>query len=877
MRTLLVKKEVDQSLLTSGLTIPIKIMSDLTSTIGISLKKGEKSPIKIFINQKQHDAVLTYIKFKGSNENREVMQIRYSANSSIALELKAAFSYSASFLPNDNETFGQEKPVYQEYVNIYAIGSNSLEFECFSFSIRDRFFEYLGSPDSLKDYRRSYKLVLYKSLFERMDAKGCASAQLVAAAFRDYYIGRARDGKIPDQDVDRVISDIERSSVKDVYGLIVRQPLKHIQDKGFIVLRQLQGQEDQLCLADSLQLSLTKDDIVNIIQIVDAKLQLYFERMDDMGDNLTRIASRILNDYVGARTQTFAQHPLGEFFRYEVPQLIHETKIVNMQGFKIQGSVGQGNWAAVPWICIFDKRITTSAQKGIYIVYLLSKDGRNLYLTLNQGCTDIKRSNTKTATINILKNRAEELRLRIDNRDFNKDDNISLGDAHNDLALFYEKGCIFYRRYEKGKLPAEVDLRNDLSKMMEIYQKCVTNEKQDREISKTDELQILEERTKAHKEYIDNIKNYISSEGFSYPFGLIENFYLSLKTKPFVILAGISGTGKTRLVKLFAEAIGATTANGRFKLVAVRPDWSDSSDLFGHVDLNGKFLPGVILEFINQAGEDLGNPYFLCLDEMNLARVEYYLSDVLSIMETRDRGANGEIYTDPLLGRNIFGADEGAIEKYHGLRLPENLYIVGTVNMDETTFPFSKKVLDRANTLEFSYVDLNTSLDEGASEVQGPQELQNSFLKTEYLRLSHCDRNDGFIDALCSELEALNKILKTANAQVGYRVRDEIVFYCLNNRTQKLISDEEALDNEILQKVLPRIQGNSASVKRMLCDLFRHCASDFDSLQIENNEVSEKMEERLSKGDARYPNSAHKITFMVRSFEENGFTSFWLQ
>lgn len=379
------------------------------------------------------------------------------------------------------------------------------------------------------------------------------------------------------------------------------------------------------------------------------------------------------------------------------------------------------------------------------------------------------------------------------------------------------------------------------------------------------------------KEQLNHIKSYIASEGFSYNDGLIENFYLSLKTKPFVILAGISGTGKTRLVRLFAEAVGASAENGRFKLVAVRPDWSDSSDLFGHVDLNGKFLPGAILDFVKQAGEDLEKPYFLCLDEMNLARVEYYLSDVLSIMETRDRNEDGEIVTDPLLGRNLFGSDENAIEEYGNLRIPENLYIIGTVNMDETTFPFSKKVLDRANTLEFSHVDLKPMENGDLSKKPETLNVPNEFLKTEYLRLKDCDREDGIVDALCSELEALNTILKQSNAQVGYRVRDEFVFYFLNNRAQQLLSDDEAKDNEILQKILPRIHGSTSSVKRMLCELFKLCAGDFDSLQTENNEAGEKMEKRLSSGGARYPNSARKIAFMVRSFEENGFTSFWLQ
>ena len=103
---------------------------------------------------------------------------------------------------------------------------------------------------------------------------------------------------------------------------------------------------------------------------------------------------------------------------------------------------------------------------------------------------------------------------------------------------------------------------------------------------------------------------------------------VSLKSKPFVILAGTSCTGKTRLVRLFAEAIGATSANGRYCQVAVRPDWSDSTDLFGHVDLNGNFVPGAILPFLKAAKDDSKHPYILCLDEMNLARVEYYMSDL---------------------------------------------------------------------------------------------------------------------------------------------------------------------------------------------------------------------------------------------------------
>ena len=377
-----------------------------------------------------------------------------------------------------------------------------------------------------------------------------------------------------------------------------------------------------------------------------------------------------------------------------------------------------------------------------------------------------------------------------------------------------------------------------------------------------------DEQEMTTKEQIDQIKSFIEYKGFTYDSKLIENFYLSLKSKPFVILAGTSGTGKTRLVRLFAEAIGA-----EYKLVSIRPDWSDSSDLFGHIDLNGKYNPGEILKFMADAQktENADKPYILCLDEMNLARVEYYLSDFLSIIETRDV-KDGIIISDPLINEEKYGTDASALEEYGIIRFPDNFYLVGTVNMDETTFPFSKKVLDRANTIEFNYVDLSYKYND-VDEVQ-PLIIQNDFLKTEYLYLSQCEDID-YIEKVSVELQNINEILKESNAHVGYRVRDEIIFYMLNNKNAQLLSDDEALDNEIMQKILPRIQGSSLSVKDMLCKLFIHFAGDFDS-NPQNNDVSVKMENKLNADGSKYPKSAEKIAFMVRRFEEDGFTSYWL-
>ncbi len=369
-------------------------------------------------------------------------------------------------------------------------------------------------------------------------------------------------------------------------------------------------------------------------------------------------------------------------------------------------------------------------------------------------------------------------------------------------------------------------------------------------------------------EEIKYVSDYIDSKGFSYETNLIENLYLCLKSKPFVILAGISGTGKTKLVKLFAEAIGATIDNGRYKLISVRPDWSDASDLFGHLDLNGRYVCGVLTQFIKSAILNQNLPYFLCLDEMNLARVEYYMSDILSIIETRYL-ENNIIKTNYLIPIEAFGKDINAKENYSKLYLPENLYIIGTVNMDETTFPFSKKVLDRVNTIEFSYIDLE--LKNTSSQEILKHELYNSFLKSEYLILKDCYIYEKIITDTINCLKKINNILNSANMQVGYRIRDEICFYMIYNERYNILEFNDAMDLQISQKILPRIQGSSISIKNILIELFKICTNN----SYEHYNINEQIYKDLKKNKSLYYKSATKLAFMIKKFEEDGFTSYW--
>lgn len=740
--------------------------------------------------------------------------------------------------------------------------------------MKQEFFDYLGKADSLVGYKKSYKLVFYKIFFERISDLGTVNVTDLVCDFKDFYLKRKTAGLISDFDVDSTIANIEDSSFDSVYKLILKYPFNFIASKGFITLEKT-GDEEYFKLNNKLFTELSQQDIDYILELVTQKISLYYGTIDKDSKKIDTFVNKILNEYIEAKQQVFAGNPMGNYFRNDIPETIYKTGIVDKNKYLITGSVGQGNWATIPWICIFDKSITTSATKGVYIVYLLSKDGNTLYLTFNQGCTDIRNKHNRNKTIEIMRNNAAQIVSRIDNRGFKSDEDIALGTGLTELGVLYQKGTIFYKAYHKGNVPEETELRDDLSKMIAIYKEYVEIISKD-DTAEKESTVTGGEKSLSIAEIVNNIKDYITAKGFNYTDGLIENFYLSLKAKPFVILAGISGTGKTRLVRLFAEAVGATEANSRYKMVAVRPDWSDSSDLFGHVDLNSRFIPGVIIDFIKQAEIDSKNPYFLCLDEMNLARVEYYLSDILSVIETRGF-IDGKIVSAPLVSESYYGADQNAAGKYGIVRLPENLYLVGTVNMDETTFPFSRKVLDRANTIEFSYVDLMPIIND-YNENYSALNLDNSFLKTEYLLLKECCDSFDDIQLYCAELQSINKILQQANAHIGYRVRDEFIFYLVNNKKYGLLAENEAFDNGLMQKILPRIQGSSAVIKSMLSDLFKYCAGDFSGYNEQTDNLSNRMHAVLKESGRKikYRRSAEKIELMTRRLEEDGFTSYWI-
>ncbi|RST77281.1 EVE domain-containing protein [Siminovitchia acidinfaciens] len=356
----------------------------------------------------------------------------------------------------------------------------------------------------------------------------------------------------------------------------------------------------------------------------------------------------------------------------------------------------------------------------------------------------------------------------------------------------------------------------------------------------------------------DIIHSYITNKGFYFTEENIKNLYLSLKTKPFVILSGISGTGKTKIVQLFAESVGATEENGQFKLIPVRPDWSDGSDLIGFEDIKGEFKPGPLTDVLVEANkpENRNKPYFILLDEMNLARVEYYFSDLLSVMESRQK-VDGEYVSVPVVDRPEVGR----------LMLRNNVFIIGTVNMDETTHPFSPKVLDRANTIEYNDVQLaNFAIFDQMEEPQVAV-VSNEQLAGEYITLKDAFADhEELIREVTDWLVEVNQILEQVKLHFGYRVRDEVCFYMIYNEQGQLMDKEQAFDLQLHQKVLPRVSGNDADTVKVLKELYAFCTGHAWNEETDVHVVRE----------SRFPQSAAKLASMIKKAEHEGFTSFWM-
>lgn len=368
-------------------------------------------------------------------------------------------------------------------------------------------------------------------------------------------------------------------------------------------------------------------------------------------------------------------------------------------------------------------------------------------------------------------------------------------------------------------------------------------------------------------------------------------YITAIKSKPFLLLAGISGTGKSRIVRELAKACRDEVLNAygaqkpkNFQMVQVRPNWHDSSDLIGYVSrVSGKaeFVAGEFLKFIAKAWEDTETPYFLCLDEMNLAPVEQYFAEYLSVIESRKSQEDGTVTTDAILEKadeewyfNLTASltsNEDIRKQFNeeGICIPQNLIVVGTVNMDETTFSFSRKVLDRAMTIEMNEVDLYGGLTDRNEHIGklGKAELIGYAVEGVDVYAA----NKDVCEMVLKYLEAVNEVLEGTPFKVAYRTRNDFLLYVVNNLPyNKGENDEElpqgyvvarALDEITSMKILSRIEGDDTKVSDELLDNL--------SKAIEDGLKTVSGEENIVKSI-----SLAKLKEMKAKLV-SGYTSFW--
>ena len=368
-------------------------------------------------------------------------------------------------------------------------------------------------------------------------------------------------------------------------------------------------------------------------------------------------------------------------------------------------------------------------------------------------------------------------------------------------------------------------------------------------------------------------------------------YITAIKSKPFLLLAGISGTGKSRIVRELARACwdeGTEEYNAQkpknFQMVQVKPNWHDSSDLIGYVSrVSGKaeYVAGDFLRFVAKAWEDKDTPYFLCLDEMNLAPVEQYFAEYLSVVESRKSHEDGIVTTDPILEKvdeewyfNLTASlttDENVRKQFNkdGICIPQNLIVVGTVNMDETTFSFSRKVLDRAMTIEMNEVDLHGGLTERNEQIGklGKAELIGNAVEGVDV---YADNKD-VCEIVLTYLDAVNAVLNGTPFKVAYRTRNEFLLYVVNNLPyNKDENDTEleqgyvvarALDEITSMKVLSRIEGDDTKV---------------------SDEFIDRLSKTIEDGLKAVSGEEHTITSIslaklkeMKAKLASGYTSFW--
>lgn len=604
----------------------------------------------------------------------------------------------------------------------------------------------------------------------------------------------------------------------------------------------------------------------------------------------------ITKGWIAATKEGFTNNPIANLLRKELKKEIENIVIQFDFNYEVEASAGAGNWANVPWISILNPKIASTTQEGIYPVYLFKADGSGFYLSLNQGTT----SPAKKWGKKVAEERAEYIKKQLLKKipDLErwgvKDINLKAGTP---LGKSYEKPSVIARYYSADSIPSDEILKSDLYSLLKFYKEIEGMEFEMQEISISTKEKMIE----------------TDSDITPLP-------------KPFLLLAGISGTGKSRFVREQAKATGHIDET--YCLVSVRPDWHEPSDLLGYSSrLNGnvEYVITDVLTFIVKAwkaiaesgvqtsgGKTSGHrndlqaisPYWLCLDEMNLAPVEQYFADYLSILETREWEWEDDEFTyqcDPLLKASVIHSlsDDKRNElcerleldptsalwlefSKNGIGIPFNLLVAGTVNMDETTHGFSRKVIDRALSFDFGDFFPN-DFDDYFSPTVAPKKLSYPIYSSAVKNRERLLAIDADGKKSIEFLHALNTVLDSTPFKLAYRALNELLLSVISHQPENDEALQAVWDDFLMCKVLPRIEGDSDKLAQydidqsLLIKLSRILDTTLPAIWNEPNARPDFYREKQQDGatimiDCR---SRAKIEWMQNKLAQSGFTSFW--
>mgnify|MGYP000944160042 FL=1 len=515
-------------------------------------------------------------------------------------------------------------------------------------------------------------------------------------------------------------------------------------------------------------------------------------------------------------------------------------------GLKVDISFGQGNNAHVPWISFLANGNTTS--DGIYPVFLFYKKYDTLILAYG-----ISEKNKPHIEWNIANGEKETV------EDYFKTKGI---------VMKKYKDSYVYNVYDTSKELDFKSIESHLRSLIQEYRMTLDNA-QNSELIDSKELKLkaidirpIDTKSKVKQQPFDlsSFVKDLESTGLVFSKQLVTRFVLSLLTKPFVILSGLSGSGKTKLAICFAKWI-CENDDEQLRVVPIGADWTNREFLLGYPNAikPGKYVmpDNGALELLFKANKNKDKPYFLILDEMNLSYVERYLADFLSAMESGEK--------IPLM------KDSEDVPACIGL--PKNLFIIGTINVDETTYMFSPKVLDRANVIEFRIMpsDLDNFFQKSTIKDKKSIMGKGASQAVDFTTIANSDIDHQNIESRQAIIDTLKKFfleLKSMHAEFGYRTANELFrFISLGQKLKTGWTLDEIIDSAIIQKLLPKLHGSRKKIEPTLKALWSLCVND-QELNLET--TSEFSEEKSMK----YPLSAEKIWRMFRIAQDNGFTSF---